>query len=445
MNLLALAAPAALCAQVPAPAPAPTATPAPSVAPAPKATSPTDAPSPAVVAPPAPAAGSYFSRSTSGIGWSQGALWEVQQGQSGWLGIGLSCEQCSISRVTSSRSSWSFRAPPVVLWVDAEGPAYRAGMRSGDTLTSVDGYDLLSPEGGRQFARIQPGQTVTLAYRRAGTERTVRMTAVLRPEVRNDAEARELMEHYRVQQDSQLQTARRQLIEAQQELQTVNRALEQGNRAALDSTRQKLLQAERALRALQGDERDRYRGLASAYGFTASRNQELLSQLAEARALAGRVTTVPLRYSGRLGDLVNVEARGPGAVNVSEVADSLIVVTAGSYVVRIARRAPGESGRVVLVRGLVMTDEGDALEGVRGTIIRGRAAQDLGVATALRVQSVQPGSQASAIGVRRGDYVIELNGHAVTRASVRSNVETARTAVVVRSGQRVELTARDRR
>lgn len=50
----------------------------------------------------------------------------------------------------------------------------------------------------------------------------------------------------------------------------------------------------------------------------------------------------PLRYSNRIGN-VNVEARAPGPVSVSEVGDSLIVVHYGGVEVRIQRRgtAPG--------------------------------------------------------------------------------------------------------
>ena len=48
-----------------------------------------------------------------------------------------------------------------------------------------------------------------------------------------------------------------------------------------------------------------------------------------------------LRYSGRLRDIVNIEARGPGGVNVNEVGDSLVVVTSGDLSVRVALRQGG--------------------------------------------------------------------------------------------------------
>ena len=96
-------------------------------------------------------------------------------GEEGWLGMGISCSSCSLQNWSRSygrattgvssgnfRRSWSFAQPPVVYSVEDNGPADRAGLRSGDTLVSVDGYPLTSAEGGRRFANIQPGQAVTL-------------------------------------------------------------------------------------------------------------------------------------------------------------------------------------------------------------------------------------------------------------------------------------------
>jgi len=48
----------------------------------------------------------------------------------------------------------------------------------------------------------------------------------------------------------------------------------------------------------------------------------------------------PLRYSGRLGDVI-IEARGRGLVTATEVSDSEVVVTSGDVSVRLALRPRG--------------------------------------------------------------------------------------------------------
>jgi hypothetical protein len=56
----------------------------------------------------------------------------------------------------------------------------------------------------------------------------------------------------------------------------------------------------------------------------------------------GRGVVYPLRYSGRLKDLANVEVRSLGAPTISEIGDSLVVVTAGGVEVKVALRpVPG--------------------------------------------------------------------------------------------------------
>ena len=388
--------------------------------------------------------------------WSQYADGPQQGPQGGWLGIGISCTNCSLSRGSPSRASWNFNEAPVVQWVDGESPAFRAGMRSGDTLTAVDGFDLTSAEGGRAFARIQPGQRVSLTYRRAGRDRQVQLTAVLRPEVRNDSAAIALMDRIRLLQDSQLRGAQEQMVEASRALAAVSRELAAGNRAAIEVSRRKLLAAESTLRALQGIERGRSpygSNYGSTYGYTFATPSVPPVPPTPPYPPMAFGTAPPLRYSGRLGDLVNVEARGPGAVNVNEVGDSLIVVTSGETTVRIAIK-PGARVAVPFMRGtgvgtgvgmgvgmsVVLTDEGDAVLGVQGSILRGDRAQSYGSATAFLVTGVPAGSHGDSLGLVTNDVIVELNGHAVTRASTRvAAMPGAVSGVVVRGGQRVTL------
>ena len=252
----------------------------------------------------------------------------------GWLGIGISCSHCSLYRQSGREAEWIFREPPTVMWVDNDGPAYRAGLRSGDTLTAIDGALLTSQEGGRGFARVQPGQTVHLTYRRDGRERQVDVTAVERPEARAYAEA---MSRYNAQYDTQMQRAQEQMRRAQEDMRRLQEQLREQQRLQLDSSRRQLMAAESTLRALARDQARAYSrawtlaGVDSALARAPKRGPWTVG-----RASSG---TAPLRYSGRLADLVNVEARSPGPVSVSEEGDSLIVVTAGDVVVRVAKRA----------------------------------------------------------------------------------------------------------
>ena len=66
--------------------------------------------------------------------------------------------------------------------------------------------------------------------------------------------------------------------------------------------------------------------------------EDLRIPMAAAGPLYATTRPMALRYSGRLGDVTNVEVRAAGPVNTSELGDSLIVVTASGLEVRIALR-----------------------------------------------------------------------------------------------------------
>jgi hypothetical protein len=316
MALAALSLATSLAAQQPAPA-------------APAAPRPARAPRAAVAPTPAPAAVA-----------STPAVPAVAFAPTGWLGIGISCSHCSLYRQGGQDPEWIFREAPTVMWLDSpDSPGYRAGLRNGDTLTAIDGVSLTSQEGGRAFARVRPGQTVRLTYRRDGSERQADVTAVERPGNQAYAEA---MRRYSQVQDTQMQRAYEQMRRAQEDMRRVQEQLREQQRTQLDSSRRQLMAAESTLRALQ-------RAQAQAF---ADRNRNRSDNgngewlgVRPAKPVRGWASagtgvsgTGPLRYSGRLGDLVNVEARAPGPVNVSETGDSLIVVTAGDVVVTIRRR-----------------------------------------------------------------------------------------------------------
>jgi hypothetical protein len=102
----------------------------------------------------------------------------------GSFGMGISFDG-TVRRDDSDKAEWTFETPPVVTTVEFGSPAARAGLRTGDVLTEIDGVALDSREGGERFSRIEPGQSVEFTYERDDREHTVTMTAVDRPESRH--------------------------------------------------------------------------------------------------------------------------------------------------------------------------------------------------------------------------------------------------------------------
>lgn len=82
-----------------------------------------------------------------------------------WLGFGVACGQCEL---TSHKGSaiWSFRSAPVVAEVSPGSPAALAGLRVGDTLIALDGVSLVTEMGGVRLGKLEPGQTIRMAFRR---------------------------------------------------------------------------------------------------------------------------------------------------------------------------------------------------------------------------------------------------------------------------------------
>jgi S1-C subfamily serine protease len=96
----------------------------------------------------------------------------------GLLGFGVACSWCAFQTQPDGREVWEFKDYPGVVAIDSMGPAARAGLRPGDTLRAIDGFGLLTSEGGRRFGAIRPGDMVHLTVQRNGVQRVIELTAV---------------------------------------------------------------------------------------------------------------------------------------------------------------------------------------------------------------------------------------------------------------------------
>ena len=277
--------------------------------------------------------------------------------QDGWLGMGLACSRCVLSMSDDGRArQWTFSEPPSVFSVDRRGPADRAGLRTGDTLIAIDGKALTTQEGGAAFGAIRPGQAVTLRYRRDGREADARLTAGSRPYRLETSRAMALqLEAMQRAQERRTEQMRRQIELAQQQFERQRLYMAQTmaelertrlervitDSARLEGMRQYLQQLDSAAA--------RWRGAESLYvppppPPAAVMPVPPLSAMPAwappappATAYAWHRESGPLRYSGRLGDVI-IEARGRGRVTATEVSDSEVVVTSGDVSVRLALR-----------------------------------------------------------------------------------------------------------
>lgn len=262
----------------------------------------------------------------------------------GWLGLQTECEGCSVT--SGLRRSVRFRQPPSILMVDVDGPAHRAGLRRGDTITAIDGVDLTDDAGGRAFTAVEPGQHVTLTYRRAGAERRVPLIAVARPDATPDElTAFEEYKRMRDSSDAQYRNAlNTSVARAQSEMTELQRELREveASRMSAENSRRRVATIDSVLRELRNIERQRAgngdNGAGYAYSYTMPPGA---IYPVPAPAISGTVVTTvpgrvyPLRYSRDLRATARIEARAPGPVSVNELGDSTVVVTANGVEVKI--------------------------------------------------------------------------------------------------------------
>lgn len=137
---------------------------------------------PMTPAPAVPAAPGYISIPATPVAPAMPAVLAVPRG---WFGFSIRCNGCGWVLSEPGRSPvWESDEPPELSMVAAESPAGRAGLRSGDRLTHIDGISIMTREGARRFGRVKPGQRVRLTVQRGNTTLTRELTLSSRPEVR---------------------------------------------------------------------------------------------------------------------------------------------------------------------------------------------------------------------------------------------------------------------
>ena len=103
----------------------------------------------------------------------------------GWYGFSVRCNGCGWTTVSRDEPPmWESPEIPEVSRVDSESPAGRAGIRTGDRITHVDGLSITSPEGARRFGSAEPGQRVRLTIRRGSATLQRYVIVGARPEAR---------------------------------------------------------------------------------------------------------------------------------------------------------------------------------------------------------------------------------------------------------------------
>jgi|GEM_PF-7005537 len=345
---------------------------------------------------------------------------QQRQRRAAWIGIGLSCTNCTFHTEGKSLSRWVFNQPPVLYSVDGGSPADRAGLRTGDTLVSINGQALTSAPGGRAFANLVPGVAVRLGYRRGGRERTASVRPEEPPAQRDLADADAAASASTDLARALTGSSRRDMDRAQRELERAQVELGRNrgkvlSDSALRRFREYLEQAQRALDVTPSP----YLAVPAPRAFvapTAPRAIPAPYATPAPRAAPMPGDASPLRYSGRLGSAI-IEARRPGGVEVVETGDSEVALTGGDLSVRIALE-PGSPWRVRPAAlsagwGTARTSGGDVSQGIQGYLVNPRLGDALGAPSGVLVLDVARGSHADSLGILPGDVLVSLNDRPV--------------------------------
>ena len=107
------------------------------------------------------------------------AMCASRPGPDGWLGINLK-EEADVSTSPTS-ASYAFRRYPIIVSVEPNSPADKAGLASGDEIVTLGEHDMVS--GAVDIAALlKPGSRLPVRYRRDGVINSVSALVEPRPE-----------------------------------------------------------------------------------------------------------------------------------------------------------------------------------------------------------------------------------------------------------------------
>ena len=240
------------------------------------------------------------------------AVWS--ESPEGWFGIGLSCDDCTISHDEEGTAVWEFDTAPRIQYVDPDGPAGKAGLESGDVLQKIDGMAITSKEGGKKFGAVQPGDAVRWTYERKGKSHEVKLVAEEHPDRWGwDAETA-----------AAIQASIASLHDEQARLAAEAQAMEADklSKQAYENVLKKMEEAQRAMEKSSKAWRGKYSWDNKNYWDKKQWDTMVVPAFPETPASSRH----KLRYEGTIGGS-EVEVRGSGAVVVTEDAEDEIVIT----------------------------------------------------------------------------------------------------------------------
>ncbi|UCC82848.1 MAG: PDZ domain-containing protein [Gemmatimonadota bacterium] len=111
-----------------------------------------------------------------------GTMLEAQE-EHGWIGINFDEKVCRQEKQDEGRVVfWVCTIPPMVDTVYQGGPAYLAGIKAGDVIIGVDGFEIATEEGSRRFSNMRLGVPVTFWLRRGDEELALTVTPATKEE-----------------------------------------------------------------------------------------------------------------------------------------------------------------------------------------------------------------------------------------------------------------------